>query len=459
MPELTIYDSQGVPVDAGRHQRSDWVEEFFYSGGRCVIDTGGEFEVTLFFRAKETPASRAEQYYVKYETRSTPDFSRIIETVTEAVENRGWELVRDTDDMMVFNSFGDYNFTHDALPGGDQTRSDLATLVKRGGTTRVTVGNVDQALSLIQWLNGKVNVGLQAAIADDATSRKLSEYDLAIGIDEFSGLTAVGSTKDNLNQLEQKRKRRRRQMRGEYNDDSSQSALEIFGVIAIILGIVVIGAVAANSLGIIDIPFLTGGGNGDDGGTKVTLEGNVPDATWIPKDVNGSNMTSYTLSIAGNKTVESNTSRDVSGKLTVNAELSGINQAKAESGGSPPSHSNSYEVVTDEQEYNITFNDLADSAQVNVTIEWVWEHDSSDQSATATESYQITADGSIPETNSDQSAAIIPPTAAESKEETETTTSTDTGTDTPTPKTNETTQTTTKEDATVNTTASESTEV
>jgi len=67
MSNLVIYDSQGRDIGDEKPEQNERIEQFFFDQVRLAIDKSGiGCEIVCFFRARESSASRSEQYYAVF---------------------------------------------------------------------------------------------------------------------------------------------------------------------------------------------------------------------------------------------------------------------------------------------------------------------------------------------------------------------------------------------------------
>lgn len=134
MAELAIYDSQGNGI--GRHsgQQNQRIKDLFFDGVRLAVDKSGHgSEIICFFRARESSASRSEQYYSVYTSQQTA--AQAIKQFTSTLEQRietehDMSFVTTTEDTEVFEHL--YNFQKQEITGTDKL-DDVVDMLDSGG--------------------------------------------------------------------------------------------------------------------------------------------------------------------------------------------------------------------------------------------------------------------------------------------------------------------------------------
>ena len=190
MPSLFIYDTKGnEQSQSGTTGRTnDRVKDLFYEGVRFAIETGRETEYTVFFRARETPNARTEQFYAVQKTRNG-SIQEFMTALRERIESDWGYTIDDTaDDMSVFRAL-DQGVT--PRPGSDQDHAILRELVGSSEGARVNVRDAENALGTIREMREAYN---RAAIADSPGSNALSGFDLVIVPDGSTGIVPIGDT-------------------------------------------------------------------------------------------------------------------------------------------------------------------------------------------------------------------------------------------------------------------------
>src|SRR6056297_3671218 len=106
MSTLTVYDAQGNEYSptgdvTGTNQR---IKEMALASMRVAIKPDSR-QVTGYFRAKETPNSRAEQFYGEYTDRNTAEpLTDFVNAVRTQIDEWNHTLEESDDSMAVFNA-------------------------------------------------------------------------------------------------------------------------------------------------------------------------------------------------------------------------------------------------------------------------------------------------------------------------------------------------------------------
>lgn len=196
MTELQIYDSQGTRFDSEQPTVSSRIEEFFFAGVRLYVDIGREVEVVAFFRARESKASRAEQYYAVYQTESQYQlFEQFTTALREKMEDEhGMMLDTSSDDVQLFAGLA----TEYAAPGSRSEHDNISTLLSEGKQLQFGVSTPDEAIGLLQkYLDAPAT---RIAIAEDASHDVLADCDLAVELGADESLEPLGRTETMLAQ-------------------------------------------------------------------------------------------------------------------------------------------------------------------------------------------------------------------------------------------------------------------
>lgn len=214
MRELTVYDSQGVPLNAEGHgQVNERIKDFFFGGVRIALDTIGDgYKLTAFFRARESTASRSEQYYGVLETADAGELSNFREIIEDHMRNEyGKDLVTSKEDTTVFEELSDGSLR--SAPGDRETRNDIADLVNEGERALVGVGSYEEATTLLTTYIQEIDRP-KIAVAENAQSSTLSGYGLVIEKGSYSGLQLLGDTAERIEEMKERRRRQRQEMLG-----------------------------------------------------------------------------------------------------------------------------------------------------------------------------------------------------------------------------------------------------
>lgn len=192
MTEITIYDSQGVPVDDDNTEQNQQIEEFFFDGVKILVDTTDGYELTLFFRARDSEAGRAEQYYAVYQTdKSTGLFERFERSLQEQVEEvHGMILEMDADDAQLVPLLS----SKPPLPDTDTKQNTISSMLIDGTQLTIGVETPKAALGLIRhYIASPAD---QIAVVNSIDDEMMIEYDFVIESGAYSGIEPVGDTEE-----------------------------------------------------------------------------------------------------------------------------------------------------------------------------------------------------------------------------------------------------------------------
>ncbi|MFB6150270.1 MAG: hypothetical protein ABEJ40_00545, partial [Haloarculaceae archaeon] len=210
MTELTLYDSQGVPLEAGASATgNDRISDFFFDGVRFTLDMQ-KGEAVVFLRARESSTGRSEQFYAQYKFRDLDKLNQLPDEVRAEVEGtHGMELDFSEEDTKVFEFLD--SGTKPSLTGIDfELQDDLEQLISEGTELRLATQSYRDAYAvLIDWL-GSTDAD-SFAIADRPTSSNLESYDVVVSPNGDEQLELLGDTEAALERLRKRRRRRRRQ--------------------------------------------------------------------------------------------------------------------------------------------------------------------------------------------------------------------------------------------------------
>lgn len=215
MHDLTIYDSQGVPLAAaGPGEVNERIKDFFFGGVRVALETvGNRYRFTAFFRARDSAASRSEQYYGVLETTDGGDLSNFREIIERHMgEEFGKDLVTSKDDTTVFEELG--TGSRRQAPGNQETKGDVADLLNDGQRALIGVRSYEDATNLLTTYLSEIDRP-RLAIAENAQNTTLSDYDLVIEKGPYTGLELLGDTAERIESLKERKRREREQMLGD----------------------------------------------------------------------------------------------------------------------------------------------------------------------------------------------------------------------------------------------------
>lgn len=260
MPEIAIYDSQGTPVKEGQRGTNERIRDFFFDGIRLSMDTtGNTVEIVCFFRARETEASRSEQYYAVFNAQNIGDASRFGEVVESRVEDElGLLLDTSTDDTAIFELLRSNGSPSNPLSWTEV--DEILTLIDTG--TRATIGTPTyrEAIGVLQEFVQKRKRG-RYAIAENADSSHLSDYDLVVEKGSYDGVEILGETREKLEERKRRKQQERQESIEQNTSHSRGNLLRAAAVVFIVVGGI---AVLATVLCImnVSVPILGGSGSG-----------------------------------------------------------------------------------------------------------------------------------------------------------------------------------------------------
>lgn len=371
MAELTIYDSEGSPIAETGARTNERIQDFFFDGVRLSVDTTGQgLEMVTFFRARDSQASRSEQYYAVFQSDDITDISRFGRMVSRRVEDElDKTFETSTDDTEMFRALRSAGANDATPPGAPNTRSDLVELVKEG--TKVTVGvrTGEQARALIEEILREQR-RIKAAVAERPDSSSLRDYDLVVDIGQYQGLALLGDTEQALEDL---RERRRQRLQPDYVEDDEERdpiALAALGVAVVgsLLLLVYAGCLVMSSLPVVGglpLPGADCGGGGSAGGGQVTVEytysANVTGAEWGNTSVDTTTLELRgSLTNATNRTVTDVTNGTAPAAPSQNVTVRIVSQ--------PGNWTNETTVPADEN-VTVTFENVA-REPVSATLIW-----------------------------------------------------------------------------------------
>lgn len=176
MSTLHIYNSQGERLGEDTTAANSRIEDFFFDGVRLYLDMSDDPELILFFRARESEASRAEQYYAEYHSETTTGlFERFERDLrAEIEETRGMIFQTTSDDAQLISVLT----TDPDVPGTDDQHGAISSLLAERTPLQVRVQSEAAAFGLLRQYVG--SPAEQFAIVDDTTTESVSQCDLAI---------------------------------------------------------------------------------------------------------------------------------------------------------------------------------------------------------------------------------------------------------------------------------------
>lgn len=192
MSTLEIYTSQGKRIGDESGRSNGRIEDFFFDGVRLYLDTGRDPELTVFFRARESEAGRAEQYYAVYQTdTSTSLFERFERDLRQEVEE-AQEMILETgsEDAQLVSML-----TEDiTVPGTDDQHGAISSILAERKPLRLQVPTEKAAFGLLrQYVASPAE---QFAIGDDTDTESMRDCDLAIEPGAEDGMEPLGDSVD-----------------------------------------------------------------------------------------------------------------------------------------------------------------------------------------------------------------------------------------------------------------------
>lgn len=252
MSTLTIYNSQGEQLGGGPADASQRIEEFFFDGVRLYLQTGDQLELTVFFRARESDAGRAEQYYAVYQSDNATGLFRGFERAlrTEIENERDMMIQTDSSDAELVSLLT----TDQPVPGSESEHGAISSLLTEGKSLQLGVGSPSLALGLVQrYMSSPAE---EFAIVDDVTVDSAGRWDFVVESGADSDLEPLSSTKDAFDEKLQRttaNAERPRATGGAATDsDNSKDQAELLGknLVAIGVGIAVAAITAVILLNI-----------------------------------------------------------------------------------------------------------------------------------------------------------------------------------------------------------------
>jgi hypothetical protein len=295
MPEVRIYDSQGQPVGERGGQVNERIRDFFFDGVRFTFDSsGGRIEIVCFLRARESEASRSEQYYAVFETRNR-HAGNFGEAVKERVEDDlGLILETSTEDTTIFELLRAGEQPSHPLPDNDlddildvvgNGEDDLLGIDESaqpslgGDPAKLGAGSYRDAFGLCREVISRRPTNARYAIADNAASSRLQHFDVVIEHGSYAGIELFEETDEVIEEMRERRRRRHQSAPIGQEDSSSGLDLKLIGSGAVfIIGIILLGTFGLCMVVQLNIPVV-GGFFGCGGGGPV-LENVTATAEW-----------------------------------------------------------------------------------------------------------------------------------------------------------------------------------
>jgi len=241
MGELTIYDSQGSPIETESGPSNDRIQDFFFDGVRFAIDRNRK-EIVIFFRARDNKTSRSEQYYALFQYSTRSEISNIVPAVEDRIENKYDKFLDTSNEDTKFFELLSSNGSG-INPGDASTIQDIKSQLSDYKRVTLGVGKYSEAFGLFSelWENEGCN---KIAVSENANGQSVSSYDLVIEKGDYQGLELIGDTKEEIESL---REQRRIDLTGSEpeTDDSKFNRKLIFGSILGGVGILLFLSIGA----------------------------------------------------------------------------------------------------------------------------------------------------------------------------------------------------------------------
>jgi hypothetical protein len=252
MIDITIYDSEGEKITPGGRsgQVDQQVKQLSLGSVRVFAErTGNDSEITFFFRARETEASRAEMFYAKMGLKEiNPDN---IQQFTTYIENDiGLILANGKRDSIYGKLFQDQT----GVPRfRKQSYFDWA--LSNTGQLTLGTGNMKAAIGAIQKFSHEYN---QLAIVKGDVPNVLDQTSFVVQVGDVTGNTVkpVGATASAVQEEIERRERIRRRRENDGNENREEIKAIAVGVAIIAGGVLVLAYVGAI------LGFLPGGYGG-----------------------------------------------------------------------------------------------------------------------------------------------------------------------------------------------------
>jgi hypothetical protein len=216
MGEVSIYDSQGQPVGERGGPVNERIRDFFFDGVQLVVDSSGSrTEIVCFLRARESEASRSEQYYAVFETsrRNAGNFGEAVKRRIE--DDLGLILETSTEDTTVFELLRAGE--QPSPPLSDAKIDSLLDLLDNTGSqslpdghvAKVGAGSYRDALALCREFTSRRPTDARYAITENVDSSRLQHFDIVIEHGSYAGIEFFEETKEAIERVRNRRRRRR----------------------------------------------------------------------------------------------------------------------------------------------------------------------------------------------------------------------------------------------------------
>lgn len=155
----------------------------------------------MYIRAKPNKGARSEQYFARYRTRDTDNFSpsEVCSEIEQLLEDTWGYTINKRDEY-----FRCFCSQRGATPGDPLDRRILKKLVNSNKRTVVGVQDASAALGLLNSIS--IPNGETAVIAE-AEPDSVSQWGLAITTGRYSGIQPLGQTEDQWEQVSEQARR------------------------------------------------------------------------------------------------------------------------------------------------------------------------------------------------------------------------------------------------------------
>ncbi|EMA27650.1 hypothetical protein [Haloarcula japonica] len=243
MAELTIYDSQGSPIEDEAGPTNERIKDFFFDGVRFAIDRSRK-EIVIFFRARDNKTSRSEQYYALFQYSTRSEIGNIVSAVEDRIENRYNKFLDTSNEDTKFFELLSSSGSGVSL-GDPSTIQDIKDLLSDYKRVTLGVGQYSEAYELFSelWGNDGCN---KIAVSENANGQSVSSHDLVIEKGNYSRLKLIGDTKDDVEALREQRRVDLTGAEPPSDDSDTKKRLILIGCVSGI-GIIILSLIAMYS--------------------------------------------------------------------------------------------------------------------------------------------------------------------------------------------------------------------
>jgi len=201
MSKLTIYDTKRnefSPAEAPTEQR-EYLEQAFFADVKLAVRQQRGTRLTVYFRAKETPSARSDQFLAEYTVHqeNEPLSAFKSELIAQVEDEWGYSIDESHSDMAVFKQLGSFA---GSVPGTDTDHRILDHLSRGSGRISVGVSDPSAAVSLLKEYDGTYS---NIAITDSGDNNELEQFDLVIATGSYSGIEPLGDTERKWKEAQQ----------------------------------------------------------------------------------------------------------------------------------------------------------------------------------------------------------------------------------------------------------------